>query len=123
MASSSTHQDPDAQPSKGQDSFSILEEALEDLSAKSTLDMFRMFFDIKREVWGRFRDRLHRHVQTNYSWAIMQRDVKQRRECAGKFLAEVGHEYWGTPENRQKHLMEERVKKGDVCIYPDHKKP
>lgn len=85
--------------------------------------MFRMFFDIKHESWGRFRDQLRRHVSTNYSWSIIQKNEKQRRECAETFLVEVGYEYWGTAENREKHLMEQRVKKGDVCLYPEHEAP
>lgn len=113
----------DAASAKENDSTSILEDALEDLSIKSTLDMFRMFFDIKPALWDQFQSRLRRHLQVNYSWGIIQSDEKKRRECAETFIEEIGPEYWGTPEGREKYLVEMRVKKGDSCVYPEHKKP
>lgn len=123
MADDSTPQGNDVSPTNEQDSTSMLEEALEDLSIKSTLDMFRMFFDIKSALWDQFQNRLRRHLQVNYSWGIIQSDEKKRRECAETFLEEVGPEYWGTPEGREKYLMEGVVKKGDSCVWPTHKRP
>lgn len=111
-----------AEPNKVQESTSMLENALEDLSTKSTLDMFRMFFDIKPAHWEPFQKRLGRHVQVNYSWGMLRDDEEQRRECAKTFLEEIGLKCWGTPEGREKYLVEERVQNGDCCIYPTHKK-
>lgn len=104
-------------------SSSVLDETLEELSAKSNLDMFRNFFDMKNEYWNSFRDRLHQFVVTNYSWGVIIKDVQQRRACAEQFLKQVGVEYWGTPENRQKYLEEKSIRNGHVCIWPDHRRP
>lgn len=117
-----TQSGPASQASQEPGSPSVLEDALKDLSAKSTLDMFRVFFDIKHEYWKAFRERLHQFVTTNSSWDIILKDVNQRRVCAEEFLQEVGVEYWGTPENREKYLEEKSIESGQVCIYPDDKR-
>lgn len=111
-----------AEPIIVQESILMLENALEDLSTKSTLDMFRMFFDIKPAHWEPFQKMLGRHVQVNYSWGMLRDDEEQRRECAETFLDEIGLKCWGTSEGREKYLVEERVKNGDCCVYPTHKK-
>lgn len=123
MADIPTPQGTDAEPNNEQESTSILEDALEDLGIKSTLDMFRMFFDIKTVHWNDFQGRLRRHLEDNYSWRVIQSDEKQRRECAETFLQKVGFEFWGTPDGREKYLVEKRVRQGDTCVYPTHKEP
>ncbi|KAJ5179164.1 hypothetical protein N7492_002374 [Penicillium capsulatum] len=93
---------------------------LGNLAAKSKLDEFRRFFDLKLDVWREFRDRLHRIVYDSFSWPQVQ-VLDNRHACAEEFLKQWGLEYWGTPENRDKYLMEEHLGSEDFCIYPDHK--
>lgn len=90
------------------------------LAVKSKLDEFRRFFDLKLEVWREFRDNLHSIITEQFSW-IKAQDVVNRYACAEEFLVRFGGRYWGSPENREKYLMEEHLESGDFCIYPDNK--
>lgn len=117
-----TSQGTDAENKKQESTSAILEEALEDLSIKSTLDMFRMFFDIKPACWNDFQKEFVKHSHDKHPWGVIQGDEKVRRECAETFLEKIGNEWWGTPKGREEHLVEERVKNGDSCVYPVHKK-
>lgn len=90
------------------------------MTAKSRLDEFRRFFDLKQEAWRDFRGKLHSIIYELYSWEQVQQ-LDTRYACAAEFLKRFGNQYWGTPENREKYLMDEHLGSDDFCIYPDHR--
>ncbi|KAJ5573423.1 uncharacterized protein N7459_007850 [Penicillium hispanicum] len=101
------------------DSNSLLEliESKE-ITSRSTLDEFRRFFDFKDEHWKRFRELLHHHVQSIFSWSDLQSDEKLRHECATTFLEQVGTQYWGTEESRREYLLEDHLEIDNLCKWP-----
>lgn len=109
---------------------SLLADFLTELSTRSKLDEFRLFFDFKHDSWKLFRDQLHEHVQSSTTWpevqtdakpwTKLQTDAKERRKCAEAFLEQFGEKYWGK-DNRRKHLLAERLERRDVCKYPEEK--
>lgn len=101
------------------ESPSGLKDLLGSLTAKSKLDEFRRFFDLKQEAWRDFRGKLHSIVYELYSWEQIQL-LDNRCACSAEFLKRFGKQYWGTPENRAKYLMDENLNSDDFCIYPDH---
>lgn len=103
-------------------STSDLAVLLTELSTKSKLDEFRLFFDLKSGPWDRLRNQLNNHVQSLYSWADLRDNETRRRLCATEFLAEFGIKYWGD-ENRDKTLIEDRLEVNDACRYPQDKRP
>lgn len=107
-------------PIERPDTPSLLAEFLTELSTRSKLDEFRLFFDFKHDSWKLFRDQLHEHVQSSTSWTKLQTDAKQRRKCTERFLEQFGEKYWGK-NNRRKHLLAERLERRDVCKYPEEK--
>lgn len=113
----SEHQDEAASDGRPDD----LKDFLSQLAPSSSLDVFRQFFDIKTDYWNQFRDKLKKEVEDNCSWPDLKDDKSQRRICAKKFLERYGREYWGTPENRRKYLMEERLEQDGTCLYPENK--
>lgn len=95
---------------------------LTELSTKSKLDEFRLFFDLKSGPWDRLRNQLNNHVQSLYSWPNLRDNETRRRLCATEFLDEFGIKYWGV-ENRDKTLIEDRLEVNDACKYPQDKRP
>ncbi|KAJ6119242.1 hypothetical protein N7523_003522 [Penicillium sp. IBT 18751x] len=94
-----------------------------ELSIKSKLDEFRLFFDLKPGPWDRLRGQLNTHVQSNYSWTSLRENKTLRLLCAEEFLDEYATKYWGD-ENREKNLIEDRLDGEDSgCKYPDDETP
>lgn len=91
------------------------------LTPKSKLDDFREFFDFKVGSWKRFHTHFKEHVLLSSTWAEMQESATKREAVAATFLEQVGSGYWGK-ENKEKYLIEDHVKNGDVCVYPRDKK-
>ncbi|KAJ5678454.1 uncharacterized protein N7477_004087 [Penicillium maclennaniae] len=94
-----------------------------ELSIKSKLDEFRLFFDLKQGPWDRLRGQLNTHVQSNYSWTSLRDSKTLRLLCAEEFLEEYATKYWGD-ENRENNLIEDRLDgKDSGCKYPDDETP
>lgn len=91
------------------------------LTPKSNLDEFRRFFDFKENSWKEFRARVKAHAFLSSSWAEIQESETKREAVAAMFLEQVGPEYWGK-ETRNKYLLEDHIRNGNVCDYPRDKK-
>lgn len=101
-----------------------LSELVTELSIKSKLDEFRLFFDLKPGPWDKLRTQLNTHVLTNYSWISLRDNENLRRTCASEFFEECAIKYWGE-ETREKTLIEGRIDGGEDsgCRYPEDKRP
>ncbi|KAJ5156999.1 uncharacterized protein N7482_008099 [Penicillium canariense] len=93
-----------------------------ELTAKSRLDEFRLFFDFKHEFWNKFHKKLKDHVSLSSSWAAMQDNESQRKMVAESFIDEVGYEYWGR-KHAERYLLEAHIQAGHICVYPRDRKP
>ncbi|KAJ5363802.1 uncharacterized protein N7496_009515 [Penicillium cataractarum] len=110
-------------PSSFPEGFDALISPGEDkaLTPKSNLDEFRRFFDLKENSWREFRARVKAHALLSSSWADIQESERKREAVAAIFLEQVGPEYWGK-ETRDKYLLEDHIRNGNVCDYPRDKK-
>lgn len=100
-----------------------LSKLVSELSTKSKLDEFRLFFDLKPGPWDKLRGQLNTHVQSNYSWTSLRDNKTLRHLCAEEFLEEYATKYWGD-ENREKNLIEDRLDGEDsACKYPEDETP
>lgn len=99
------------------------------LNMKSPYNKFQTFLDLKDDAtFTSFRRKLENFVeQQKYKWTELEdAEPKRRNDCARRFLARFGDEYWGAdPENRKKYLAsrEDSDDKDENCKWPEDSKP
>lgn len=103
--------------------INLIKESLDngDLKTNHNDRKFTNFLDLQDRYHKEFMDNLQKHVrESDFSMESLAGNELDRRVCAMGFLDKYGEIYWGTKENREKYLQQDRLKKPKaLAVYPD----